>query len=80
MVILFAGGIVYMMMALAGSFELKVKPVAPAAPGGPAAEGRNAVGVRLVKRPRTESAVGTIRPSTRSPSRPRSWPGSRSSR
>ncbi len=58
---LFTLGIAYMMMALAGRFEPKVKPVSP--PGRDekrVAEG-SLVEVKLVKRPRSESAVGTIR-------------------
>ena len=61
MAALFTAGIVYMMMTLAGYFEPKVKPIAPATPVGPAVEGQSVVEVKLVKRPRTESAVGTIR-------------------
>jgi membrane fusion protein (multidrug efflux system) len=61
MAALFTAGIVYMMMTLAGYFVPKVTPIAAAAPGGPAVEGESVVEVKLVKRPRTESAVGTIR-------------------
>ena len=61
MAALFTGGIVYMMMTLTGYFEPKVKPISAAAPAGPSVEGQSVVEVKLVKRPRTESAVGTIR-------------------
>ena len=57
----FTGGIVYMMMALAGYFAPKVKSVSAERPEKTADAGQNVVTVRLVKRTRTESAVGTIR-------------------
>jgi membrane fusion protein (multidrug efflux system) len=61
MAALFTAGIVYMMMALAGYFEPKVKPISTETRAGPAAEGESVVEVKRIKRPRTESAVGTIR-------------------
>ena len=57
----FTAGVVYMMMALAGHFDPKVNPMTAARPAEPVDLGENAVEVKLVKRPRTESAVGTIR-------------------
>jgi RND family efflux transporter MFP subunit len=55
----FTAGIVYMMMALAGSFEPKVKTMPAAEP--PKTIAGSLVEVKRIKRPRTESAVGTIR-------------------
>lgn len=57
---IFTAGIVYLMMALAGSFEPKMKATPPAAEASKVVAGGLAE-VRLVKRPRAESAVGTIR-------------------
>jgi membrane fusion protein (multidrug efflux system) len=60
----FTVGIVALMMVLAGAFEPKVKPEPArgevAAAAGPAS--RDFGDVRLVRRPRRESAVGTVRP------------------
>ena len=61
MAVLFTAGIVYMMMALAGYFEPKVKPIAPRRQASLLSTAESMVEVKLVKRPRTESAVGTIR-------------------
>ncbi len=61
MAALFTAGITYMMMALAGRFETKVKPGKMEARNEPELADGSLVEVRLVKRPRTESAVGTIR-------------------
>lgn len=61
MALLFTAGIFYMMLTLAGHFEPKVQPVPPPTPGEPAPQGQKVVEVKLIKRPRTESAVGTIR-------------------
>ena len=61
MAALFTAGIFYMMLALAGRFEPKVKSVPPAQAGAPAPKGQDVAEVKLIKRPRTESAVGTIR-------------------
>lgn len=58
---LFTAGIVFMMLTLAGRFEPKVKPPPSTEPREVAASGLHVVEVKLVKRPRTESAVGTIR-------------------
>jgi RND family efflux transporter MFP subunit len=59
----FAAGIVALMLLLSGRFEAKVS--APAARSGPdmrpAAADRPTAAVRLVRRPRRETAVGTIR-------------------
>ena len=56
---LFTAGIAWMMLALAGHFEPKVKSSAAATAPAPIQEPTAAV--KLVKRPRSESAVGTIR-------------------
>lgn len=56
----FTAGIVYLMMALAGSFEPKVK-TAPAAKAEQPSVAGSLAEVKLIKRPRSESAVGTIR-------------------
>jgi RND family efflux transporter MFP subunit len=61
MTALFTAGIFYLMMALAGRFEPKVKPVSHSPSGGPPVPLQNSVEVKLIRRPRTESAVGTIR-------------------
>ena len=57
----FTAGIAYMMMALAGYFEPKVKPGPVETRHESANTADNLVEVKLVKRLRTESAVGTIR-------------------
>ncbi len=62
--VVFTAGIVVLMMVLSGAFERKVKP-GPAAGVAEKAAGpapKNVGVVRLVRRPRRESAVGTIRP------------------
>ena len=59
--VLFTGGIVTMMMALAGRFVPKVKPGTMEARAELAMADGSLVEVKLIKRPRMESAVGTIR-------------------
>jgi RND family efflux transporter MFP subunit len=61
MAVLFTAGIVYMMMALAGYFHPKAKPGPVEARAEPATAAGSLVEVKLIKRPRTESAVGTVR-------------------
>ena len=60
---LFTVGIVVLMLALAGSFEPKVKvgPDRVSAPGPAVPLDRPVAVVKLIRRPRQESAVGTIR-------------------
>ncbi|WP_165219226.1 efflux RND transporter periplasmic adaptor subunit [Aquisphaera insulae] len=57
---LFSAGIVILMMVLAGRFHPKVPTESTAPPVELSAAGET-VEVRLIRRPRTESAVGTIR-------------------
>lgn len=57
----FTAGIVYLMTALAGRFEPKVKPGAAVTTSGPTVPTGTLAEVKLVKRTRAESAVGTIR-------------------
>ena len=58
---LFTLGIIYMMMALAGRFEPKVKPGSPREQDEKRVAEGSLFEVKLVKRPRSESAVGTVR-------------------
>ncbi len=76
---LFSGGILALMLLLAGVFESKVKVDSTALEEKRAAVPANAVlgVVRLIQRPREESAVGTVGRCTRRKWPPRSWPGSR---
>jgi membrane fusion protein (multidrug efflux system) len=65
MAVVFVGGITYLMMVLAGVFEPKVGVPATAAPEGVKQRrlgpGQAVEEVRLVRRPRQEAAVGTVR-------------------
>jgi RND family efflux transporter MFP subunit len=56
-----AVGIVALMMVLAGTFKAKVKGGLPAEVTSAAAKPQETVVVRAVRRPRRESAVGTVR-------------------
>ncbi len=57
----FTGLIAYMMMALAGKFEPKVSLEVAASAAKPV-PGQTPTTVKLIKRPRFETAVGTVRP------------------
>ncbi|MDA1016464.1 MAG: efflux RND transporter periplasmic adaptor subunit [Planctomycetota bacterium] len=59
--VLATGGIVVVLFWLAGKFHEKVRDVVPESVGSRAADGAQAE-VRLIQRPRFETAIGTIKP------------------